>query len=44
VRDVFTAVSNWRQTAKKLGIKASTLDAYATAFEHPIMAEARKLS
>jgi serine/threonine-protein kinase HipA len=43
VHDVFTAVSSWRQTGARLRIKASTLDAYATAFEHPIMAEARKL-
>ena len=44
VREVFVAVSGWRQTGKKLRIKASTLDAYATAFEHPMMNEARNLS
>lgn len=44
VREVFAAVSRWRQTGKKLRIKSSTLDAYATAFEHPMMNEAQILS
>jgi serine/threonine-protein kinase HipA len=44
VRDVFSAVSSWRQTGKKLRIKSSTLDAYATSFEHPLMAEAQVLT
>ncbi len=44
LREVLTAVSDWRKTARQLRIKATTLDAYATAFEHPLMDEARHLS
>jgi len=44
VRHVLAAVSDWRKTGRKLRIKAKTLDAYATAFEHPLIDEARKLS
>ena len=43
LREVHAAVSGWRKTARQLRIKASTLDAYATAFEHPLMDEARHL-
>jgi serine/threonine-protein kinase HipA len=43
LREVFTAVSGWRKTGRKLRLKASTLDTYATAFEHPLMDEARRL-
>ncbi len=41
VREVYSVVSGWRKTGKKLRIKSSTLDAYATAFEHPMMKEAQ---
>lgn len=44
VREVYSAVSGWRQTGKKLRIKSSTLEAYATAFEHPMMTEAQSFS
>lgn len=44
VRDVFAIVSDWRKAAKKLRISARTLDAYASAFDHPLMDEAEKLS
>jgi serine/threonine-protein kinase HipA len=44
LRGVFAAVSNWRKTARQLRLGAGTLDAYATAFEHPLMAEAQHLS
>ena len=44
LREVLAAVSDWRKTARQLHIKANTLDAYATAFEHPLMDEARHLS
>lgn len=44
LRDVFTAVSGWRNTGKALRLKASTLDTYASAFENPLMAEAGKLA
>ena len=41
VRDVDAAVSGWRKVGRQLRIKASTLDAYASAFEHPHMEAAR---
>lgn len=41
LRDVFTAVSGWRKTGRRLRLKASVLDTYASAFEHPLMDEAR---
>jgi serine/threonine-protein kinase HipA len=44
VGEVFSAISAWRQTGKRLRIKSSTLDAYATAFEHPMMNEAQTFS
>ena len=43
LRDVFAAVSAWRTTGKRLRLKAPTLDAYASAFQHPLADEARKL-
>jgi hypothetical protein len=43
LREVFTAVSAWRQTGRRLRLKAATLDAYASAFEHELMEEARRL-
>ena len=43
LREVFTAVSGWRKTGRQLRIKASTLDTYASAFEHPLMDETRRL-
>jgi serine/threonine-protein kinase HipA len=43
LREVFTAVSAWRNTGRKLRLKASILDAYASAFEHPLMDETRRL-
>ena len=44
LREVFTAVSGWCKTGKQLRIKASTLDAYASAFDHPLMDELRNLT
>ena len=44
LREVFTAVSGWRKTGRQLRIKASTLDAYASAFDHPLMDELRNLT
>jgi len=44
MREVFSAVADWRKTAKKLRIPGRTLDAYASAFEHPLMEEARNLT
>jgi serine/threonine-protein kinase HipA len=43
LREVFTAVTAWRRTGRRLRLKAATLDAYASAFEHELMDEARNL-
>ena len=40
---VFTTVSGWRTTGKRLQLKADTLDVYVSAFQHPPMDEARKI-
>ena len=44
LREVRTAVAGWRRTGRQLRLTAGTLDAYATAFEHPLMEEARSLT
>jgi serine/threonine-protein kinase HipA len=43
LREVFTAVSAWRNTGRKLRLKAATLEAYDSAFEHSLMDEAKRL-
>jgi serine/threonine-protein kinase HipA len=43
LREVFAAVSGWRKTGRQLRLKAAMLDAYASAFEHPLMDETRRL-
>ena len=43
LRQVFTAISDWRNTGRRLRLKALTLDGYASAFEHPLIDEARQL-
>ena len=43
LRETFTAVSGWRKTGRQLRLKAFTLDIYATAFEHQLMDETRRL-
>ncbi len=43
LREVFTAVAAWRRTARRLRLKGATADAYASAFEHELMDQARKL-
>jgi serine/threonine-protein kinase HipA len=40
LREVFTAVSSWRQTGRQLRLKTSILNIYASAFEHAHMNEA----
>jgi serine/threonine-protein kinase HipA len=40
--EVFSAVSSWHKTGRQLRLKASTLDAYASAFMHPLMEEAER--
>jgi serine/threonine-protein kinase HipA len=41
--EVFKAVASWRKAGQKLRLKASTLEAYASAFENPNMQEAARL-
>ena len=43
LRDVVAAVADWRKTGKQIHLKASTLNAYSSAFEHGLMDEARSL-
>jgi serine/threonine-protein kinase HipA len=43
LREIYTAASRWRTIGKQLKMSANTLAAYATAFEHPLMEEARLL-
>lgn len=43
VREVRAVVAGWRKAAKKLRLPVRTLDAYASAFEHPLMDEAAKI-
>jgi len=43
LREVFTAVSAWKNTGRKLGMKASAIEAYSTAFEHELAEETRRL-
>ncbi len=40
---VFAAVRGWRDTGKALRLKAGTVNAYASAFENPLMVEAARL-
>lgn len=42
LREVFTAVSAWRETGRQLRLKIFAVNAYASAFEHPLMDEARQ--
>jgi serine/threonine-protein kinase HipA len=41
--EVHTAVSAWRKTGRKLRLKASALDVYASAFDHPLLDEAGRV-
>lgn len=43
LREVYTAVKGWRQTARRLHLKGATVETYASAFEHELIGEARKL-
>lgn len=43
LRKLMMVVSDWRKIGRRIGIKASTLDSYGSAFEHPLMDEARRL-
>jgi len=44
LRMVCTALSGWRKTGRQLRLNASTLDAYASAFDHAHFEEAKRLS
>jgi serine/threonine-protein kinase HipA len=41
--EVLTVVSGWRKAGRQLRLKASVLDDYASAFDNPLMDEARQL-
>jgi len=41
--EVFAAVTTWRKVGVSLRIKATTLDAYSSAFENPHVAEAARI-
>lgn len=43
LHEVFTAVSGWRATGRHLRLKAAAVDAYASAFVHPLMDEAKRV-
>jgi serine/threonine-protein kinase HipA len=43
LEEVFRAVSGWRRVAGTLRLNAATLEVYATAFEHELMDEARRV-
>jgi serine/threonine-protein kinase HipA len=43
LREVLNAVLAWRQTAARLHLKGATVKAYASAFEHALMDEARRV-
>ena len=42
LQEIFVVVTGWRKTGRQLQIKNSTLDAYASAFQHPIMKDAKR--
>lgn len=42
--EVLEAVLDWRKTARQLRISAGSISAYASAFEHPLIEEASKLT
>lgn len=43
LRESVAVVSDWRKTGKRLRLPAPMLNAYASAFEHALMEEARRL-
>jgi serine/threonine-protein kinase HipA len=43
LREVNRAVGRWREQGRRLGMKASELDAFADAFEHPEREAAKKV-
>lgn len=43
LRQVATVVAGWQAVGRRLRLKATTLSAYASAFENPFVAEAKQL-
>lgn len=43
LNEVYAAVSGWRRTAQQLRLSAASMNAYVSAFENPLMGEARRL-
>jgi serine/threonine-protein kinase HipA len=43
VHEVFSAVSGWQEIARRLKLKPQVVESYATAFEQPLMNEAKQL-
>ena len=43
LNEVFAVISDWRKTARQLRLSASTTDSYASAFENPLIEEAKSL-
>jgi len=41
--EVLSVVSEWKKVGKKLRLSSGTLQSYASAFEHPLIDEARRL-
>jgi len=41
--EVLSVVSKWKKVGKKLHLSSGTLQSYASAFEHPVIEEARRL-
>jgi serine/threonine-protein kinase HipA len=44
IQTITAAVSTWKQTAAKLGLASKQVNAYASAFEHPVIDEARTIA
>lgn len=42
LKNVVAVLADWRKTGRQLRLKAATLNAYASAFEHRLMDEARE--
>ena len=43
LQEVVITLSGWHPAGKRLGIKAATLNAYESAFQHDLMAEAKSI-
>lgn len=43
LKEIYDAVSIWREVGRQLHLSTATLDAYESAFNHPLMDEARGL-